>query len=232
MCSLPAFHRALRWCLLLLSSRPIILSLTCFSLDYTFLTCLLNFRLLSFSTLYCLYLVCSLVFSSLSLTCWSPKGERFSFFRSFSSFFHAVVYVMSKWLLPFLFLWTSSNNLHFRTYMHPSCVSSRTSVVASVAFISLYHPFPHLFLALLHFSYLPDSFLLLSFSTLYCLYLVCSSVFSSLSLTWWSPKGEMSSFFCSFSSFFHAVASVMSIWLFVVWHLYTCIYWSISQKNT
>ena len=179
-----------------------------------------NFRLLSFSTLYCWFLVFSLVFSSLCLTWWSPKGETLSFFCSFSSFFHAVAYVMSKWLLPFLFLWRSSN-LHLRTYVQPACVSSRTSVVPTVAFTSLYPPFPHLFLALVHFSQLLVNFRLLSFSTFYCWYLVSFSVFSNLSLTWWSPKGEKLSFFRSFSSFFHAVAYVMSKWLLPFLFLWT-----------
>ena len=79
--------------------------------------------------------------------------------------------------------------------------------------ISLYNSFPHLFLASLHFSHLPVNFCVLSFSTLYSLCLLCSFVFSSLSLTWWRPRGEMFSLFRSFLSFFHAVPYVMSIWL-------------------
>ena len=139
MCSLLAFHRPLRCCLLLLSSRSIILFLTCFSLHYTFLTSLLTFVFSAFP-LCCLYLLCSVVFSRLSFTWWNPNCETLSFFRSLSCFFHAVAYVMLKGLMPFLFLWRS-NNLHLRTYVQPSCVSSRISVVPSVAFISLYLPF-------------------------------------------------------------------------------------------
>ena len=79
--------------------------------------------------------------------------------------------------------------------------------------ISPYHPFPYLFLASLYFSHLPVNLRLLTFSTLYCFYWLCSFVFSSLSLTWWCPKGETLSFFRSFSSFFHAVPYVMCIWI-------------------
>ena len=90
------------------------------------------------------------------------KRLRNVFLSFFFVFFNAVSYVTSIWLLPFQLL-SMSNNLPLRTYVQPSCLSSRTSVLPSVALISLYYPFPHLFLTSLHFSHLPVNLCLLSF---------------------------------------------------------------------
>ena len=98
---------------------------------------------------------------------WGRNVVLLSFY--FVSFFHAVPYVMSIWLLHFLLL-PMTNNLHLRTYVQPSCLSSRISVLPSVTLISLYHPFPHLFLASLHFL---TSLLTFVFSA-YPLYIACA----------------------------------------------------------
>ena len=84
--------------------------------------------------------------------------------------------------------------------------------------ISLCNSFPHLFLASLHFSHLHVNFHLLSFSTLYCLYLLCSFVFSSPYLSSRSPKGEALSFFRSFSSPFFELSLILCQYRFCLFY--------------